>query len=115
LPSALLACRIFRPPLRTDVECSAGRPATVRLSHARRKVVSCAGPWLTSGDWWTVDPWQREEWDVELAAQREAHSKSTVAMPDAFAMQRFAGSRSTLYRIYRELRTDAWYVDAAYD
>ena len=31
-------------------------------------VVTCAGPWRTSGRWWALDRsgWDRDEWDVEL-------------------------------------------------
>jgi protein ImuB len=99
--SKRLACRIFRPPLRTEVQCSSvGRPERLRVQGVCRNVVACAGPWLTSGDWWTLDPWQREEWDVELALHRKQYP---------------ASSPHTLYRVYRELRTDLWYVDASYD
>ena len=33
----------------------------------RGKVIDLAGPWRTSGDWWTADPWQRDEWDIALS------------------------------------------------
>lgn len=36
-----------------------------------QEILHCAGPWRSSGDWWTVsqqsDGWSRDEWDVELA------------------------------------------------
>ena len=42
-------------------------PAARGLAGGR--VVACAGPWRTSGRWWTLDRagWDRDEWDVELA------------------------------------------------
>jgi protein ImuB len=49
-----LSLRRFRPP----------RPTRIR-SH---QIVTCAGPWRSSGDWWTGtnQEWARDEWDVEL-------------------------------------------------
>ncbi len=73
-PAALcfLPClRRYRLPLAVTVEVERGRPATVR-SAARGipngDVVHAAGPWRTSGSWWTpgVGQWDRDEWDIEL-------------------------------------------------
>ena len=51
---------------------------------------SCAGPWRLSGDWWDIDGWVRDEWDVALAD-------------------------GTLCRLAHDLRTGAWLLDAIYD
>ena len=76
-------------------------------------VQACAGPWRTSGHWWTDKPqadrekttspcvrvsvarsrceeWDRDEWDVTL-------------------------SDGATYRIFRERATHAWFVDGSYD
>jgi len=46
---------------------AAGRPLAVRGALADvARVVRCAGPWRTSGEWWDADRWSREEWDVAL-------------------------------------------------
>jgi len=49
-----LALRRFRPPI----------PTCIRSDQ----IVACAGPWRSSGDWWTgkAHEWSRDEWDVEL-------------------------------------------------
>jgi protein ImuB len=63
-----LAFRRLRPPRRVTVETDGGRrPSVVQgaLSDVAR-VVRCAGPWRSSGDWWDSDRWAREEWDVAL-------------------------------------------------
>lgn len=64
----VLAFRRLRPPRRVTVDTDhAGRPVVVlgALTEVAR-VVRCAGPWRTSGDWWDADRWSREEWDVAL-------------------------------------------------
>jgi protein ImuB len=55
------------------------------------RVIRLAGPWRTSGEWWKPDGWVHEEWDVEI------------------------GEAGAVYRIYRDLRTDRWFVFGAYD
>ena len=71
----ILALRIFRPPLPAKVEVRDGRPVRVDASEIRGNVILAAGPWRTSGDWWADEPWDREEWDVEiLSAVRGSRS-----------------------------------------
>ena len=88
-----LALRRFRPPRRAQVEVRGGRPAEVRFGAVRGRVVELAGPWRTSGEWWTGQGWARDEWDVAL------EEKGGV----------------TLYRIDRDLGSGAWFVEGSYD
>jgi protein ImuB len=92
-----LGFRRFRPPLRAIVEAEQGCPTQVSAWSKQRsvygKVVDLAGPWRTSGDWWRDDRWARDEWDVTLERL----------------------GRQTLYRIYRELQSENWFVDGNYD
>ncbi len=85
-----LALRLFRPPLHAKVQAPGNRPAQVQARGIRGKVVNLAGPWRTSGEWWRVDPWSRDEWDVAL-------------------------SDGALYRIYFDRRTGGWFVEGSYD
>jgi protein ImuB len=62
-----IAFRIFRPVRAARVELAAGQPGFVAAEGIRGKVLEYAGPWRTSGDWWTADPWQRDEWDIALS------------------------------------------------
>ncbi|MEJ2078333.1 MAG: hypothetical protein P8020_10350 [Acidobacteriota bacterium] len=75
-----LALRRIRPP----------RPTRL----CRETIVSCAGPWRTSGDWWTegleTQAWARDEWDVEL-------------------------TDGVIYRVYWDHRKRQWYVEGMYD
>jgi protein ImuB len=66
-PEPALAFRRLRPPRRVTVDIEGGRPCAVRgaLSEVAR-VLRCAGPWRSSGEWWDTDRWAREEWDVAL-------------------------------------------------
>jgi protein ImuB len=91
VPATLrLALRLFRPALHARVRLADLAPKQVVAPGVQGSVVESAGPWKTSGDWWTLTPWVREEWDVAL-------------------------DDGALYRIYCELKTREWYVHAVYD
>jgi protein ImuB len=91
--SPLTALRIFRPPLPAKVEVKDGAPSTVIANEQRGTVVALAGPWRTSGEWWTENAWSREEWDIALQVKDQC----------------------VLYRLYRDLSTSKWFVEASYD
>jgi protein ImuB len=70
---------------------AAGRPATVRgATSAEARVVTCAGPWRSSGEWGDRRAWARDEWDVAL-------------------------SDGALCRLARDERTGRWALDGVYD
>jgi protein ImuB len=110
-----LALRRFRMPVIARVAIEEGRP--IRVTTDRRgvgggRVEQCAGPWRTSGGWWTdrVRPahehdncrvqggrahgghssWDRDEWDVTL-------------------------SDRVTYRIFRERDSEKWFVEGVVD
>ena len=89
-PKPVIALRRLRPPRAIDVECNGDSLTSVRWNGRRYPVKSCAGPWRLSGDWWEMDGWVRDEWDVALAD-------------------------GTLCRLAHDLRTGAWLLDAIYD
>jgi protein ImuB len=93
-PRATMALRVFRPPLPATVEVRAGRPVRVfSSSGARGEVVSAAGPWRTSGEWWAENEWRQDEWDVEI----------------------LSALRTGLYRIYQDLSSGSWFIRGMYD
>ena len=87
-PRVQLSLNLYRPPRPANVTVHGGEPAYVSAGRLRGKVLDCAGPWISSGDWWTTQPWSRDEWDVAL-------------------------SDGALYRIYQEPR--GWFVEGNYD
>jgi protein ImuB len=73
-----------------------GRPVRVttdRRGFAGGAVLQAAGPWRTSGNWWSTGHqpcWNRDEWDVALGD-------------------------GAIYRIFRDRETDGWFIDAIVD
>jgi nucleotidyltransferase/DNA polymerase involved in DNA repair len=111
---APLALRIFRPAQQLRVQMTDGRPCKLMLTVRNEDqdllqgtVLWTAGPWRSSGDWWTqqhssthisnedIQVWDREEWDIALASEKS--------------------SGVVLYRIYRNIATGDWFADASYD
>jgi protein ImuB len=86
-----LAFRYFNPGLKARVELREGMPKRVDAERGiYGLVVQAAGPWRTSGDWWRVDAWDRDEWDIGL-------------------------NNGVVYRICLERAADRWVVEGAYD
>jgi len=81
------AFRFFRPPLPATVALDHNRPVRLSAPGIHGKVLNAAGPWRTSGDWWSTTVWNRDEWDIAL-------------------------SNGSLYRIYRDSQ---WFVEGSYD
>lgn len=75
-----LALRRLRPPLPARVTLTAGRPVHLHSDRLTARIVASAGPWRSSGEWWTEHRWIHDEWDAELAEGtlcRLAHDGST--------------------------------------
>jgi protein ImuB len=100
-----VALRRFRFPVPARVRADQGKPSRVaadRRGVSGGRVEMCAGPWRTSGGWWTdlrvsvspwpvaVKAWDRDEWDVTL-------------------------SDGATYRVFRDRSTDAWFIEGIVD
>ncbi len=87
------ALRVCRPPLAIGVTLRDREPIAVFVDGQRYGVVIRAGPWRRSGQWWSLDEWSREEWDVVLA--------------DA--------NTSLIGRIAQDPASNCWYMQGIYD
>ena len=129
--SPALALRRFRNPVIARVAVEAARP--VRVTTERRgvgggRVERCAGPWRTSGGWWTERAGTTREHDGQSAV-----AGGTVAPPfesrlHAAALRRVDGNGSwdrdewdvtlsdrVTYRIFRERDSEKWFVEGVID
>ena len=98
-PSTTVAVRRLRPAPPVRVRVEKGRPVEVAVSErtAYREsrgaaVTTAAGPWRTSGHWWSSDgqTWDRDEWDVAL-------------------------DTGVVYRLARNRQTDRWEIEGEVD
>src|SRR5581483_4241699 len=89
------ALRIFRPPVHVGVITHAGTPVrfTCRFyPELQGEIIWTAGPWKTSGEWWSQTLWQREEW--EIAVQNKGIA---------------------LYRLFQDMNNGDWFLEGSYD
>jgi len=87
-PEPRTSIRRLRVPVPVRVRVEKGGPVNV----AGKEVTTAAGPWRTSGHWWTSDAqtWDRDEWDVALET-------------------------GVIYRLARNRQTDAWELEGEVD
>jgi protein ImuB len=86
-----MVLRRFRPPCPAQVWCTGnGQPARIFSSQGEWRVTAAAGPWSTSGDWWSGDFWDREEWDLEV-------------------------SERGIFRVHQDRESKRWFVEGSYD
>lgn len=92
---ALLAARIFRPPVAVEV-ITRQNDGETHISaiggdgDLSGPVRVSSGPWRIEDGWWTDAPAAREYWDVEL-------------------------ERGGIYRVYQSTVSTEWFIDARYD
>jgi protein ImuB len=94
--SAVIALRLFRPPLGAIVAVREEKP--VRLRCLQREdiageIVWTAGPWRSSGDWSEQEGWSREEWDIAVPAE----------------------TGLVLYRLVQDKLSGNWFLEGTYD
>ena len=111
-----MAFRVFRPALAARVEVRQGCPARVAFPGIRGRVVAASGPWRGSGDWWSEDAWQSDEWDIEIHFDAPSPSRLPEQIQNTGVqggLQR--GVYRGVYRLFYDLTRQEWFVRGAYD
>jgi protein ImuB len=86
-----LAVRALRPPAPVSVRISRGRPDSLRSAVANGHILKLAGPWRTTGRWWSKqERFAFDYFDVEI-------------------------SDGTLARLRLDRIAGCWHIDAVYD
>jgi hypothetical protein len=94
--TAVIALRLFRPPLRAVVNVREGKPVKLKCQERTDltgEIVWTAGPWRSSGDWSEQEGWSREEWDIAVLME----------------------SKIALYRLVEDKMSRQWWVEGMYD
>jgi protein ImuB len=94
--SAVIALRLFRPPLGASVTLREAKPVRMRCLEREDiagEIVWTAGPWGSSGDWSEQEGWSREEWDIAVPFE--------------------AGL--VLYRLVQDKLSGNWFLEGTYD
>lgn len=66
-PPRVPVLRAFRPPREAQVVIAGSRPVVARVGGWGGAVVRCAGPYRRGGEWWSEEPFARDEYDVATA------------------------------------------------
>lgn len=110
-PSApVIALRAFRPPLPARVEVRANVPVRILFSGVCGEVIAASGPWRNSGDWWTEDPWNQDEWDLEIEFPLPRTRETKL-----FAMNPESSVSRGVYRVIHERAAGNWFIRGVYD
>ena len=94
--SAVIALRLFRPPLGASVTLLEAKPVRMRCLQREDiagEIIWTAGPWRSSGDWSEQEGWSREEWDIAVPADNGL----------------------VLYRLVQDKLGGKWFVEGMYD
>jgi protein ImuB len=105
-----IALRVFRPALPARVETSAEVPVRVLFNGVCGEVITASGPWRNSGDWWSENPRNQDEWDLEIEfpLPRAKESRSLAVRQESTA------SRG-VYRVIYERAAGNWFIGGVYD
>jgi protein ImuB len=119
--SAVIALRLFRPPLGASVTLREAKPVRMRCLEREDiagEIVWTAGPWRSSGDWSEQEGWSREEWDIAVPTE----SSCQLPVPSCQSNERepTTGNRQpatglVLYRLVQDKLSGNWFVEGTYD
>lgn len=100
---AQLVIRAIRPALEVEILTNRGMPEFVRGPNLGARVVSIAGPWRRTGEWWqkSPPPFTGEDQRGGAGFRRDYYE--------------FALDDGGVYRAFRDLDSEKWFVDGVYD
>jgi protein ImuB len=87
---ARLGFRRFRPPEPVEVLMDRDGPSALRGRNLIARVLVAAGPYRSSGAWWTEESFSRDYWDVQA-------------------------SDGAVYRLHQDRNDGTWWADGYYD
>jgi protein ImuB len=102
--AARLMLRAIRPAREIEVLCSRAGPRFVRGENLGARVVSIAGPWRRDGEWWKSAPQSRSSSGGDPAGAGFARDYFELALDDG-----------GVYRVFRDLKSERWFLDGVYD
>src|ERR1039458_7226037 len=118
---AVIALRLFRPPLGANVTLREAKPVRLRCLERENiagEIVWTTGPWRSSGDWSEQEGWSREEWDIAVPTE----SSCQLPVPSCQSNERepTTGNRQpatglVLYRLVQDKLSGNWFVEGTYD
>ena len=85
-----LGLRRFRPPQPLEVLMDRDGPSALRGKQLTARVLVAAGPYRSSGAWWTEEAFSRDYWDVQA-------------------------SDGAVYRLHQDRQSGSWFLDGFYD
>jgi protein ImuB len=88
--SPTLAFRRFRPPRAVEMLMGRDGPTALRAPDTTARILVAAGPYRSSGEWWSGDGFHRDYWDVQA-------------------------SDGAVYRVHQDRMDGRWYLDGYYD
>ncbi len=106
----VIALRAFRPALPARVEVRADVPVRVLFNGVCGEVIAASGPWRNSGDWWTEEPWNQDEWDLEIEFPLARAKESKL-----FAVSKENAASRGVFRAIYERAADRWLIGGVYD
>ena len=116
--------RRFRVPVTARVTVDRGRPVRVATGHRSvdgGRVVMCAGPWRTSGHWWTGRARGTRRASVESRIpnpeSREGTNEQSSSSSPCWDRDEWdvALTDGGVYRIYRDRGQRSWFVEGVID
>jgi protein ImuB len=108
------ALRVFRPAMPVRVEARDHTPARIYFGGVWGDVMAASGPWRSSGDWWTENQWNQDEWDLEIEFPVPAANEVNAFAHTAKSARKKSRARG-VYRITRERASGEWFVRGVYD